>query len=66
MCCPMGGAARHTEGLSVLKFLRTVTWRRVEPAALADLARATATISRIEGMEGNARSAEIRLSRFAL
>jgi len=43
-----------------------VTWQRVEPAALTELARAGATISRIEGMEGHARSAEIRLSRFAL
>jgi sulfopropanediol 3-dehydrogenase len=60
---PTGGAARHTGGLSVLKFLRTVTWQRVEPVALPDLARATAVISRIEGMEGHARSAEIRLSR---
>ncbi len=60
---PTGGAARHTGGLSALKFLRTVTWQRVEPQALPDLARATATIARIEGMEGHARSAEIRLSR---
>ncbi len=63
---PTGGAARHTGGLSVLKFLRTVTWQRVEPHGLADLARATAMISRIEGMEGHARSAEIRLAKFAL
>ncbi|MGQ0564467.1 MAG: histidinol dehydrogenase [Gemmobacter sp.] len=60
---PTGGAARHTGGLSALKFLRTVTWQRVEPAALSDLARATATIARIEGMEGHARSAEARLTR---
>jgi len=65
-CAAHGGAARNTGGLSVLKFLRTVTWQRVEPAALTELARAGATISRIEGMEGHARSAEIRLSRFAL
>ena len=60
---PTSGAARHTGGLSVLKFLKTVTWQRVEGAAGADLARVSAAISRAEGMEGHARSAERRLPR---
>lgn len=59
---PTGGAARHTGGLSVLKYLKTVTWQRVGDAALPDLARVSASISRHEGMEGHARSAEMRLS----
>jgi len=58
---PTSGAARYTGGLSVHKFLKTVTWQRAEAAALPDLARATAVISRHEGMEGHARTAEIRL-----
>jgi sulfopropanediol 3-dehydrogenase len=61
---PTSGAARYTGGLSVHKFLRTVTWQRVSPAALPELASVTASISRFEGMEGHARSAEIRLARF--
>ena len=61
---PTSGAARHTGGLSVLKFLKTVTWQRVAPQALADLATVTATISRAEGMEGHARTADIRLAKF--
>jgi len=60
---PTSGAARYTGGLSVHKFLKTVTWQRVEEPALSALARATAAISRAEGMEGHARSADIRLDR---
>lgn len=61
---PTSGAARYTGGLSVHKFLKTVTWQEVRPNALPDLARVTAAISRQEGMEGHARSADIRLNRF--
>ena len=61
---PTSGAARYTGGLSVHKFLKTVTWQRVEKQALPDLARVTASISRHEGMEGHARSADIRLEKF--
>jgi len=60
---PTSGAARYTGGLSVHKFLKTVTWQRVEEPALRDLARVSANISRIERMEGHARSADIRLMR---
>lgn len=59
---PTGRAARYTGGLSVHKFLKTVTWQTVDEPALPELARATATISRAEGMEGHARSADIRLA----
>lgn len=61
---PTSGAARYTGGLSVLKFLKTVTWQEVAPEALRDLAAVTARISRYEGMEGHARSADIRLEKF--
>ena len=58
---PTSGAARYTGGLSVHKFIKTVTWQTADPVAIPDLARATATISRFEGMEGHARTADIRL-----
>ncbi len=58
---PTSGAARYTGGLSVHKFTKTVTWQRCNPAASHELALRTARISRIEGMEGHARSAELRL-----
>lgn len=61
---PTSGAARYTGGLSVHKFLKCTTWQQVSPQALPDLARVTASISRAEGMEGHARSAEIRLDKF--
>jgi len=60
---PTNGAARYTGGLSVQKFTKTVTWQRTEPCAVRQLAKATAAISRLEGMVGHARSAEIRLER---
>jgi sulfopropanediol 3-dehydrogenase len=61
---PTSGAARYTGGLSVHKFMKTVTWQRATRAAARPLAEATARISRLEGMEGHARSADIRLSKF--
>lgn len=61
---PTSGTARYTGGLSVHKFLKTVTWQRVTDEVLPDLARVTASISRYEGMEGHARSADIRLEKF--
>ncbi|WP_137701740.1 histidinol dehydrogenase [Marimonas lutisalis] len=61
---PTSGAARYTGGLSVHKFTKTVTWQRTEAQAMPVLARATATISRLEGMVGHARSAEVRLERM--
>lgn len=61
---PTSGAARYTGGLSVHKFLKTVTWQRATRAASRPLAEATARISRLEGMEGHARSADIRLAKF--
>ena len=62
---PTSGAARYTGGLSVHKFLKTVTWQEVGDDALPDLATATAAISRAEGMEAHARTADIRLDRAA-
>ena len=62
---PTSGAARYTGGLSVHKFLKTVTWQEVDENALPDLARVSARISREERMEGHARSADIRLDKLA-
>jgi sulfopropanediol 3-dehydrogenase len=61
---PTSGAARYTGGLSVHKFLKTVTWQRATRDGARPLAQATARISRLEGMEGHARSADIRLAKF--
>lgn len=61
---PTSGAARYTGGLSVHKFMKTVTWQRATPQGARPLAEATARISRLEGMEGHARSADIRLAKY--
>lgn len=61
---PTSGAARYTGGLSVHKFMKTVTWQRATREGTRPLAEATARISRLEGMEGHARSADIRLAKF--
>jgi sulfopropanediol 3-dehydrogenase len=61
---PTSGAARYTGGLSVHKFLKTVTWQKAEVRAVRELAQVTARISRFEGMEGHARTADIRLERY--
>ena len=62
---PTSGAGRYTGGLSVHKFMKTVTWQRATRAASLALAPATARISRLEGMEAHARSADVRLAKFA-
>jgi sulfopropanediol 3-dehydrogenase len=61
---PTNGAARYTGGLSVHKFMKTVTWQRSTRAATRSVAETTARISRLEGMEGHARTADIRLAKF--
>ncbi len=61
---PTSGAARYTGGLSVHKYMKTVTWQRSTRDGARHMAEATARISRLEGMEGHARSADIRLKKF--
>jgi histidinol dehydrogenase len=61
---PTGSTARFTGGLSVLTFLRVRTWLRMEQGAEAEgVARDAAALARLEGLEGHARSAEMRLGR---
>ena len=61
---PTSGSARYTGGLSVHKFMKTVTWQRASKEGARPVAQATARISRHEGMAGHARSAEVRLEKF--
>ncbi|MEL7303819.1 MAG: histidinol dehydrogenase, partial [Pseudomonadota bacterium] len=61
---PTSGAARYTGGLSVHKFMKTVTWQRSTREAAKPIAEATARISRIEGMEAHARTADARLAKY--
>ena len=61
---PTKSAARYTGGLSVGKFLKTVTWQRMTRDANRTIGPACARISRHEGMEGHARSADVRLAKW--
>jgi sulfopropanediol 3-dehydrogenase len=61
---PTKGAARYTGGLSVGKFMKTVTWQRMTREANRQIAQVTARISRLEGMEGHARTADVRLEKW--
>ena len=61
---PTRGAARYSGGLSVHKFIKTVTWQRMSRAANRDVGQVTARISRLEGMEGHARTADDRLAKY--
>jgi sulfopropanediol 3-dehydrogenase len=61
---PTSGAARYTGGLSVHKYMKLVTWQRATREGARPVAEATARISRLEGMEGHARTADIRLAKW--
>ena len=61
---PTKGAARYSGGLSVHKFMKTLTWQRMDRAAAKTIAQVTARISRLEGMEAHARTADERLDKY--
>jgi sulfopropanediol 3-dehydrogenase len=61
---PTSGAATYTGGLSVHKFMKIVTWQRATREGAKPVAEATARISRLEGMEGHARTADVRLHKY--
>ena len=61
---PTKGAARYSGGLSVHKFMKTLTWQRMTREASREIGLVTARISRIEGMEGHARTADDRLAKY--
>ena len=61
---PTSGAAGYTGGLSVHKYMKMVTWQRATREGSKPVAEATARISRLEGMEGHARTADIRLRKY--
>ena len=61
---PTKGAARYSGGLSVHKFMKTLTWQRMTREGARDIGEVTARISRLEGMEGHARTADDRLAKY--
>ncbi|MEP2642287.1 histidinol dehydrogenase [Roseobacter sp.] len=61
---PTSQSAKYTGGLSVHKYMKIVTWQRSTRDGARPIAEATARISRLEGMEGHARSADARLHKY--
>jgi len=57
---PTRRAARYTGGLNVLKFLKQLTYQELTPEAARLQGELAARISRYEGMEGHARTADLR------
>jgi sulfopropanediol 3-dehydrogenase len=44
--------------------MKLVTWQRATREGAKPIAEATARISRLEGMEGHARTADVRLEKY--
>jgi sulfopropanediol 3-dehydrogenase len=61
---PTKFAARYSAGLSVHKFLRPLTWQRMDRNACKIIGQVSARISRLEGMEAHARTADERLRKY--
>lgn len=57
---PTGGTARFASPLSVEDFVKRTSFAALTPHALRKLAPALARLARLEGLEGHARSAELR------
>ncbi|MBB3016219.1 sulfopropanediol 3-dehydrogenase [Cupriavidus alkaliphilus] len=61
---PTKGAARYSGGLSVHKFMKTLTWQQMTREATRQIGQVTARISRLEGMEAHARTADDRMVKY--
>ncbi len=61
---PTAGGARHSAGLSVSRFVKPLTYQRVERSATPLLAEAVDVISASEGMAAHRATATLRLERF--
>ncbi len=61
---PTKGAARYTGGLWVGKFIKTVTYQEVEPAASAMIGEVCARLCAIENFAGHQAQAELRVRRY--
>ena len=61
---PTRGAARYTGGLSVGKFIKTVTWQRMTRGANREVGAVSARLSRAEGMQAHALAGDDRLRKY--
>lgn len=64
---PTARAARYTSGLSVARFLKPLTYQRMEDErATGPMAQAVVAISRAEGLPGHGATAAKRMERWAV
>ncbi len=61
---PTKKAARYSGGLNVGKFIKVLTYQRLTPEANRRVGAVSARISRLEGMEGHARTCDVRLAKY--
>jgi histidinol dehydrogenase len=60
---PTAGAARVRGGLSAADFVRQITVQRLTSKGLRDIGPSVVALARAEGLEGHAKSIEIRMRR---
>jgi sulfopropanediol 3-dehydrogenase len=61
---PTRGGGRYSGGLSAAKFLKVLTYQRMTREGARAVAPVAARISRLEGMEAHARTADVRLAKY--
>ena len=61
---PTKGAGKYTGGLYVGKFIKTVTYQKMNKESNKEVGAAAARISRYEGMEAHARTGDVRLTKI--
>ena len=61
---PTKGGGRYTGGLSVGKFIKTLTFQRMTKEANKIVGATAARLGRAEGMEAHARTGDIRLRKY--
>jgi sulfopropanediol 3-dehydrogenase len=61
---PTKGGSRYSGGLSAAKFLKVLTYQRMTREGARVVAPVAARISRLEGMEAHARTADVRLEKY--
>jgi sulfopropanediol 3-dehydrogenase len=61
---PTKGGGRYSGGLSAAKFLKVLTYQRMTREGARVVAPVAARISRLEGMEAHARTADARLAKY--
>lgn len=61
---PTKGAARYTGGLNVMKFLKILTWQKINEEANLTFSAVASRISRLEGMDGHAQACDWRLRKY--